>query len=183
MTIINKLKELSKEKKTEGINERSRFDLQTEVIGSERRIKEELPELIRQLVQEEVLKLPVRDGIDGKDGRDGIEGKDGQKGKDGKDAKVVDEKELLKRIKLSLPSKRGGGGGGGDIITLSTNGNTITGSFPGTQFTLTRNLKNPTVFARGSRKTLTEDYAISGLVITFNSSQPAGPVTVDGQPL
>ena len=167
----------------------------SEATSTREKLNVDMQEAVERLVEEKVAEIIVRDGVDGSHGEQGPKGLKGQDGKDGTELtgeeiinKINKAKTKIANDKLNIPfsqegPRRGSGGGGGDIITLSTNGNTITGSFPGTQFTLTRDLKNAVVFARGSRKTLTEDYTKSGLVITFSVSQPAGPITVDGQAL
>jgi hypothetical protein len=135
-------------------------------------------------------------GEKGERGEDGvgIKGDKGDKGIDGKDGSPDTAKEIVSKINSNeylidaskikgLPkvSFGGRGGGGGDLITLTTTDGSISGTFPGTQFVLSKPLKSPMVFCRGTRKTETEDYTVNGTIITFLSSQVTGPITVDGQ--
>ncbi|KKN05250.1 hypothetical protein LCGC14_1089210 [marine sediment metagenome] len=134
-----------------------------------------------------------KDGEGGKDGKS-IKGDRGERGIGGKNGSPDTGNEIVEKINASskqisaskiknLPRQSLGsrGGGGGDMVTLSTVDGTISGSFPGTEFTLSLAFKEPIVFARGTRKTSGEDYSYSGNVITFTTSQVAGPITVDGQ--
>lgn len=75
-----------------------------------------------------------------------------------------------------------GGGGGGDLITLSTTDGSITGTIPGTTFTLSRKLKNPQVYTRGLRQTSGYTFSNNNLTLTFTNEQRRGAITVDGQP-